>query len=90
MSIRCSPTNSVYCGVLYVYEVDYGASHDVIKKEEFCVDPALYKKDFNWDYSGGDASPQYEITYQLSHNCTSKGVYRCINPEPVDVWVFGE
>ncbi|CAL2051456.1 unnamed protein product [Caenorhabditis brenneri] len=84
--MECNPSIHYYCGHFVIYEKDYHKTHDPIKDEYFCttekIREVMYpEKKFE----------EYEFRYQLTHNCTSTGKTRCVEPTTaVDVPVVAE
>ncbi|KAF1745908.1 hypothetical protein GCK72_022355 [Caenorhabditis remanei] len=78
LKFLCRP-NITWCGKLLVYESDI-LEHDVKSINDFCSssESIEYKSVI---YAKGDGSPNYEWSYQLTHNCTSDGRIICTRPD---------
>ncbi|UMM20427.1 hypothetical protein L5515_015705 [Caenorhabditis briggsae] len=78
-----------WCATLWVFEEDPISSNDLLKKEEFCNKEHLVN--FAYELSPGtDQTPNYEINFQLQHNCSNDHMIRCLKPKQAhDVLTIG-
>ncbi|CAO4367477.1 unnamed protein product [Caenorhabditis nigoni] len=65
------------------------SSNDLLKREEFCNKEHLVN--FAYELSpGSDQTPNYEINFQLQHNCSNDHMIRCLKPKQAhDVLTIG-
>ncbi|EGT50577.1 hypothetical protein CAEBREN_19758 [Caenorhabditis brenneri] len=88
--IRCDPSIPIWHGELSIFEADPVGASELFKTVNFTTTDMSQHLMFEPFHPGSDWGLEYEIGYQLIHNCTHSGQKLCISPTPTDVSAFGK